>query len=102
MGTIVAFVLVWLLGGLTLPPLLLAAVFLHAHLTLPIRDDADAESAERSSLVRPDDDPDAVKKNTDGLAEARWGSHENDVAAGYFAVCREYIPGGINGKPPGM
>lgn len=23
-----------------------------------------------------------------------------DVAAGYFAVCREYVPGGVNGKPP--
>ncbi|KAI9885667.1 MAG: hypothetical protein M1823_002536 [Watsoniomyces obsoletus] len=27
-------------------------------------------------------------------------SSENDVAAGYFAVCREYVPGGLNGKPP--
>ena len=26
--------------------------------------------------------------------------HEADVAAGYFAVCREYVPGGVNGKPP--
>ena len=22
------------------------------------------------------------------------------MAAGYFAVCREYVPGGVNGKPP--
>lgn len=26
--------------------------------------------------------------------------HEPDVAAGYFAVTREFVPGGINGKPP--
>ncbi|KAF1933804.1 uncharacterized protein M421DRAFT_388062 [Didymella exigua CBS 183.55] len=27
-------------------------------------------------------------------------THEADVFAGYFAVCREYVPGGVNGKPP--
>jgi hypothetical protein len=26
--------------------------------------------------------------------------HDPDVASGYFAVCREYVPGGTNGKPP--
>lgn len=34
------------------------------------------------------------------FAEKFQRSHEADVAAGYFAVCREYVPGGINGKPP--
>ncbi|KAK3047268.1 hypothetical protein LTS18_013183, partial [Coniosporium uncinatum] len=32
--------------------------------------------------------------------ELKPKSHEPDVAAGYFAVCREYVPGGVNGKPP--
>ncbi|KAF1966926.1 hypothetical protein BU23DRAFT_559770 [Bimuria novae-zelandiae CBS 107.79] len=26
--------------------------------------------------------------------------HVPDVASGYFAICREYVPGGVNGKPP--
>ncbi|KAF2790117.1 hypothetical protein K505DRAFT_283211 [Melanomma pulvis-pyrius CBS 109.77] len=44
----------------------------------------------------------------DGLEDIQVGvldglkrrTHVPDVAAGYFAVCREYVPGGINGKPP--
>jgi hypothetical protein len=35
-----------------------------------------------------------------GLEGLKKRSHVPDVAAGYFAVCREYVPGGINGKPP--
>lgn len=26
-------------------------------------------------------------------------SRDQDVAAGYFAVCREYVPGGVNATP---
>ena len=26
--------------------------------------------------------------------------HAPDAASGYFAICREYVPGGVNGKPP--
>lgn len=39
--------------------------------------------------------------HADALPEhLRGRRHEPAVASGYFAVCREYVPGGINGKPP--
>ncbi|CAO2657556.1 Nn.00g036820.m01.CDS01 [Neocucurbitaria sp. VM-36] len=34
------------------------------------------------------------------LEKLKGRTHVPDVFAGYFAVCREYVPGGINGKPP--
>ncbi|KAF1958745.1 hypothetical protein CC80DRAFT_407983, partial [Byssothecium circinans] len=34
------------------------------------------------------------------MDEKKSREHVPDVASGYFAVCREYVPGGINGKPP--
>lgn len=34
------------------------------------------------------------------LDSLKGKAHEADVFAGYFAVCREYVPGGVNGKPP--
>ena len=34
------------------------------------------------------------------LDSLKGRTHEADVFAGYFAVCREYVPGGVNGKPP--
>jgi len=36
----------------------------------------------------------------DILDKLKRGTHIPDVCAGYFAVCREYVPGGVNGKPP--
>ncbi|KAJ5233702.1 uncharacterized protein N7469_005468 [Penicillium citrinum] len=48
----------------------------------------------------PGDDEYSLKSGTDQLAEKFHRTHDSDVAAGYFAVCREYVPGGVNGKPP--
>lgn len=52
--------------------------------------------------MQPGDDIDAIKRAQKTLGEKFQprNNHEADVAAGYFAVCREYIPGGVNGKPP--
>lgn len=54
--------------------------------------------------IRDISDDDSLKSTPSlsslSLAEKFQRSHEADVAAGYFAVCREYVPGGINGKPP--
>jgi hypothetical protein len=57
----------------------------------------------RSDALRhPNDDlktgSDQLKTDTD-LLSGSFQRHEADVA-GYFAVCREYVPGGVNGKPP--
>lgn len=34
------------------------------------------------------------------LKKLKRRTDEPDTFAGYFAVCREYVPGGVNGKPP--
>ena len=94
-----AFILVYVFGGLTFLPLLVCALLLHAHLTLP-------QSIELPSSPKDISDPGDDGKNIKSTATlAKLGDkfqreHEPDVAAGYFAVCREYVPGGVNGKPP--
>jgi hypothetical protein len=78
------------------------AVFAHAYFNLPYRQDADpsqTESGDKDGLVQPADDLEPLKAaQTDGT-KPRTVQHEQDVAAGYFAVCREYTPMGINAKP---
>jgi hypothetical protein len=103
MGTVTFFLFVYVFGGITFVPLVLAVIFLHALLTLP------AVNNESSSLIpTADHDHDSIKSATDDglnlksgadiLAEQFTRKHESDVAAGYFAVCREYVPGGVNGS----
>lgn len=103
MGYSVALITAYLLGGLTFLPGLVIIVLLHAYLTFPIRD-SPFTSAEFSSdsLRDPQDDGRNLKSLSSlaSLAEKFHRRHEPDGAAGYFAVCREYVPGGVNGKPP--
>ena len=101
MGIAIAFILIYLFGGVTLLPLLLAVVFLHAYLTFPERHLSSISNA--SEVLRDGKDDGRNLKSRASIAdiaEKFKRTHEPDVAAGYFAVCREYVPGGINGKPP--
>ncbi|KAI9836978.1 MAG: hypothetical protein M1837_003138 [Sclerophora amabilis] len=96
---------VYVLGGVTFIPLLLLAVLIHAYLFFPTRSSDDSSSAtpnpEDDVHDRPGNEEDILKAGTGGLLEKfNLRNHETDVAAGYFAVCREYVPGGVNGKPP--
>ncbi|KAL1959617.1 hypothetical protein VTO42DRAFT_1652 [Malbranchea cinnamomea] len=103
MGSLGGFLFVYILGGFTFIPLLLGLLFLYVYLTLPrpSKDAADRkEERHPADIRRPSDDSYSLKSGTDVLAEKFHRAHEGDVAAGYFAVCREYVPGGINGKPP--
>jgi hypothetical protein len=53
------------------------------------------------NIVQPGDDTtalDAARAASREDAKAR-AARELEVAAGYFAVCREYTPMGINAKP---
>ncbi|KAA8645455.1 hypothetical protein EYZ11_007171 [Aspergillus tanneri] len=102
MGLLASFLLVYILGGLTFIPLVLSLLFLHAHLTLHAPPPPAEQGCDllEDSIRRPTDDQYSLKSGTDELAEKFHRSHEPDVAAGYFAVCREYVPGGVNGKPP--
>lgn len=95
------FLLTYLLGGITFLPLVVFVVFVHAYLTLPSREDADPPRTPTSDddLVQPGDDLEPLKGAQKDGAKPRAVHHEPDVAAGYFAVCREYTPMGINAKP---
>lgn len=101
MGTLTGFLFAYLIGGLTFIPLLLALLFAHAYLASPTHNQFIETDSSRSDLRQPNDVDDASKVGIQVLAEKLVSrNHEADVAAGYFAVTREYVPGGINGKPP--
>ncbi|KAF2109269.1 hypothetical protein BDV96DRAFT_503236 [Lophiotrema nucula] len=95
------FLAAYVLGGLTFLPLVLVAVFLHAYLTLPDRTAATRPDDAKTSEPGPVRHPEFATSDLENLPpELKRRPHVPDVAAGYFAVCREYVPGGINGKPP--
>lgn len=99
MGSWTAFLLTYLFGGVTFLPLLVLAVLFHAHLTLPIRDDVHPPNTDdKDDIVQPGDDTSALEAVKKDGAKATQSSHL-DPASGYFAVCREYTPMGINAKP---
>ncbi|EEQ90856.1 hypothetical protein RJZ56_002895 [Blastomyces dermatitidis] len=102
MGSFNGYVTVYILGGVTFIPLILSLILLHAHLTFPklSKHGKPDEDPRADSIRHPTDDQFSLKTGTDVLAEKFQRAHESDVAAGYFAVCREYVPGGVNGKPP--
>ncbi|KAH7309029.1 hypothetical protein B0I35DRAFT_360099 [Stachybotrys elegans] len=91
----------YLLGGVTFIPLLAAAIFVHAYYNLPRRDDSERSQHDPDNIVQPGDDTtalDAAHTASRDDAKAR-AARDLEVAAGYFAVCREYTPMGINAKP---
>jgi hypothetical protein len=100
MVTYVSLVVVYVVGGLTFLPLVLLILFCHAYLTQPVVDPS--ETTTRHSSEKDHTAEKAAAK--DELAGLPPGvsprAHEPDVAAGYFAVCREYVPGGVNGRAP--
>lgn len=99
MGSWTAFLLTYLFGGVTFLPLILAAVFLHAHLTLPTRNDILPPNSDGDEgIVQPGDDTAALEAVRRDGARSQSNS-QMDPASGYFAVCREYTPMGINAKP---
>ena len=100
----IELIIAYLFGGITLLPTIALAVLIHAHYTFPTREPGPSSSEKEAlhSLPRSIDDHESLLSglHAEELAEEFRRSHEPDVAAGYFAVCREYVPGGINGKPP--
>ncbi|MCJ1366108.1 hypothetical protein MMC16_005233 [Acarospora aff. strigata] len=101
MDTFLQVIIVYIFGGLTLLPVVISLILLHAYITFPRRSpESNSQSALESVVHRPGDDEHALKSGSAALADKFQRGREPDVAAGYFAVCREYVPGGINGKPP--
>ncbi|KAJ6157318.1 hypothetical protein N7470_004910 [Penicillium chermesinum] len=95
-----SYLAVYVLGGLTFLPLVLSLAILFIYLTFPDVPPSQASFRAPEALRRPTDDEYSLKSGTDQLAEEFHRTHDSDVATGYFAVCREYVPGGVNGKPP--
>ena len=103
MGIPTTLILTYLFGGLTFLPILFVLVCLHAYFTFPIHlSQTEASEYSSDSLHDINDDGRNIKTGASAseISEKFHRRHEPDVAAGYFAVCREYVPGGINGKPP--
>ncbi|KAF3138401.1 hypothetical protein TWF594_007221 [Orbilia oligospora] len=94
----------YFLGAFTFIPLLLTSVLIFAYLSFPnvFRD------PDPGPVRLPTDDDklfvsadDALKrKNSQDKDKDGQPIEPKDVASGYFAVTREYVPGGVNGKPP--
>ena len=100
MGSFITYVTIYITGGLTFLPILFCLLLLHGYFNFPKRPSGTPSASD--SVRDPSDDGHNLKSDPDvsKLAEQFQRGHEPDVAAGYFAVCREYVPGGINGKPP--
>lgn len=98
MGSISSFLLGYILGGITFIPLLIILAVAGAYLIFPSVSTDDSSAHE--SIRRPSDDQHSLKPGDELAEKFHRADHESDVAAGYFAVCREYVPGGVNGKPP--
>lgn len=100
MASFCGFLFIYILGGLTFLPLVLSLGLLYAYLTLPTHSTQKERADTKNALQRSNDDQYNLLTGTDVLVEKFRRAHESDVAAGYFAVCREYLPEGINGKLP--
>ncbi|KAL5383830.1 hypothetical protein DPSP01_005631 [Paraphaeosphaeria sporulosa] len=98
MGGLVGLLIGYILGGLTFLPLLTWTLW-----TLGTRDAYNNQEEATPSV--PDKEADAEFKDwgaglgEDLLRELK-AKHVPDVASGYFAIAPEYVPGGVNGKPP--
>ncbi|XP_044721886.1 uncharacterized protein HRG_04801 [Hirsutella rhossiliensis] len=104
MGGLTAILVAYVVGGVTFIPLVLAVVFAHGFYTLPHRHDVVAgpnNEYVEGGILQPGDDKaplEAARKAVASEPKAR-ANRDLEVAAGYFAVCREYTPMGINAKP---
>ncbi|KAK4452808.1 testis-expressed sequence 2 protein [Podospora aff. communis PSN243] len=96
-----SFLFAYVLGGITFLPLVVGIVFVHAYFIFPYREDGNSDlDLAVGDLIQSGDDLDALKAaKQEAKTKATPSHHEPDVAAGYFAVCREYTPMGINAKP---
>jgi hypothetical protein len=107
-GTVLKiFVWGYLLGGLTLLPTVAVLAWFWANTKV----EKDGLEQPRTADLVGQSDGSTRGKKEDGaslgagldeeiLKKLKRRTDETDTFAGYFAVCREYVPGGVNGKPP--
>ncbi|KAL7947758.1 hypothetical protein V8C42DRAFT_315487 [Trichoderma barbatum] len=92
----------YLVGGVTFIPLVVAFIFIYGYNNLPYRRVLGIQDEpDDGDIVHPSDDTTALDeaRRERNNSESKRANADIDVAAGYFAVCREYIPMGINAKP---
>lgn len=94
MSSFTTLLVVYVLGGLTFVPLMVVLLLTAAYYTFP---EALREPPEQS-LQREREEGDVFKTDDEKLV--RRLTNSVDVAAGYFLVTREWVPSGINGRPP--
>lgn len=101
MGSLYGYLLMYMIGCFSLPLVLIATVFIHAYLVLPTHKCA-VHRQLTEPLIQPGDDIDLIDRSRKSVDEKlqTQDCDDSEVAAGYFAVSRDYIPGGINGRPP--
>lgn len=101
---LLGFLFIYVLGGITLVPLLIIAFLTHAYLTCPIHDDASRKQETHDDIVEPGDDIDAIKRVQSSLAEKFQPrvNAEAETSSGYFYCSREYVERWweVQGKPP--
>ena len=102
MGGLTGLLAVYILGGITFLPLVIVLILLHGYFTFPTHESTAHGNDETSTIIQAGDDTDAISRAQKSLGEKFQlrNNHEAEVAAGYFAVTREYTPGGINAAPP--
>ena len=90
MANFTTLLFTYVLGGITFIPLAIVLFFAHAYFGLP--------EVEAPQNLHSQDG----QKEQDKELEEKFSSQANEpeVTSGYFAVCREFVPGGVNGKPP--
>lgn len=97
-GLALGLLIGYIFGGLTFLPLLAWTLW-----TWGTRIPENSQEEVTSGL--PDKEADAEVNDWgyglgEDLVRKLKNKHAPDVASGYFAISREYIPGGVNGKPP--
>lgn len=97
MGLLGTLLFAYLLGGVSFLPIL--AILAYYTLTAPsaVHDPQPSDPPSRPTI----DGDDILKGDASGLPpEIRLRERDSEAASGYFAVTREYVPGGVSGKPP--
>jgi len=104
MVSLLGFLIIYIIGGLTLIPLVVIGFLTHAYFTLPIYDDTAYREGDYHSIVEPGDDIDAIKRAQNTLGEKFQPrvNNEADTFSGYFSCSREYVERWwqVQSKPP--